>query len=205
MVWALVFVLLVVVMAAALNNSESIPWVRQLRRLHAGAARKAEWMAPEEVVAQVRAHYLETLQWMQSLEMLESPRQPGDDACYLDGACLKRFRALCGQGQARFAGVLRADHQVQVRYFSEDGRRCLVIDRQTQRRMATYDRRTGVRLHTQDLGDGAVVYQMVYDGRARRWKIETFIQELPSGLERSKAPGRVLMSFHLPAASGRDS
>ncbi|MDL1885603.1 hypothetical protein FBR01_18400, partial [Anaerolineae bacterium CFX8] len=73
MVWALVFVLLVVVMAAALNNSESIPWVRQLRRLHAGAARKAEWMAPEEVVAQVRVHYLETLQWMQSLEMLESP------------------------------------------------------------------------------------------------------------------------------------
>ncbi|NWG15598.1 MAG: hypothetical protein HXY41_03105 [Chloroflexi bacterium] len=160
-------------------------------------------MAPEEVVAQVCAHYLEIVQWMQERMIKGSPRCPGDEAFYLAGAYLKHARILYSQG--RFAGVLRADHQVQVRYFSEDGRRCLVIDHQTQRRMATYDRRAGVRLHTQDLGDGMMIFQMVYDSNLHRWKLEAFIQELPPGWGYSTTPGRVLLSLHLPDAGGRDN
>lgn len=209
MVWALVFVLLIVIVVVALSNSEHIPWLGKLRRIHAGVAHKAEWMAPDEVVEQVRADYLAAIDWLQNSVLEDPSRQLTQAAVYLDGAHLKRYQTLFHQYYAgrgpRFVGVMRADHEVQVRCFSEDGSRCLVIDAQTQRRMATYDRRHETRLHTQDLGEGAVVYQMAYDSRDKRWKIEAFIQELPAGWVSSRSPRLVRLSLDLPAVSGRDN
>ncbi|MBI5669365.1 MAG: hypothetical protein HZC41_15280 [Chloroflexi bacterium] len=209
MVWALVFVLLMVIVVMALSNSEHIPWLGKLRRIHAGVAHKAEWMAPDDVVEQVRADYLAALDWLQTSVLEDPARQLAQAARYLNGAYLRRYQTLFQQyytGRSpRFVGVMRADHEVQVRHFSEDGRRCLVIDAQTQRRMATYDRRRDVRLHTQDLGEGAVVYQMAYDSRDKRWKIEAFIQELPAGWVGARSPRLVRLSLDLPAVSGRDN
>jgi hypothetical protein len=108
-------------------------------------------------------------------------------------------------GSSRFVGVMRADHAVQVRYFSERGDRCLVLDCQTQRRMATYDRRTHERMHTQDLGEGTLVYQMVYDDTLKRWKITAFIQELPPGCCGHKLPRGIKLAASLPPVIGRDS
>ncbi|HEX2909116.1 MAG TPA: hypothetical protein VHO69_19740 [Phototrophicaceae bacterium] len=209
MIWALVLAWLVVIVVMVLNNSDQTPWIGKLRRIHAGVAQKAEWMAPDEVVAQVRADYLEAVQWLQDSAQADATSQLLQATVYLDGLYLARYRTLVNendlQGEPRFIGVMRADHQVQVRHFSEDGRRCLVLDQQTQRRMATYDRRQQTRLHTQDLGDETVVYQMVYDSRAQRWKIEVFIQELPAGWGSASGSQRVRLAFRLPAATGRDS
>ncbi len=205
MVWALVFVLLVVIMVMALNNSEPIPWLGKLKRLHAGVAHRAEWMAPEEVVVQVRGDYLAAVDWLHASAMDDPSQMYAQASRYLDGVYLRRLQTLLAGGNQRFTGVLRADHQVQVRHFSEDGRRCLVIDCQTQRRMATYDRRHDLRLHTQDLGDGAVVYQMVYDVNDQRWKIEAYVQELPAGWGVAKSPQRVRLLLQPPTASGRDN
>lgn len=209
MVWAVVFVLLVGVVVMALDNSEHIPWMGKLKRIHAGASHKAEWMAPEEVVQQVRADYLSAVEWLQEGVLEDSFEHLSQATFYLDSSYLRRYQTVLQpfltDSAPRFVGVLRADHHVQVRHFSEDGRRCLVIDCQTQRRMATYDRRHNVRLHTQDLDEGAGVYQMVYDSRDQRWKIEAFIQELPAGWGSLKTPQRVKLSNHLPAASGRDN
>jgi hypothetical protein len=167
-------------------------------------------MAPEEVIQQVRSDYLSAVDWLQNSVLDDSfNKHPTRAAVYLDGAYLRRYTLLLQpfltNEAPRFVGVLRADHEVRVRHFSEDGRRCVVIDCQTQRRMATNDRRHNVRLHTQDLDAGAVVYQMVYDSRDRRWKIEAFIQELPAGWWSSKTPQRVKVSIHLPTVSGRDN
>lgn len=202
---ARIFVRRFIIAVVSLQNSEQIPWMGKLRRIRAGAAHKAEWMAPDEVVQQVQADYLAAARWLQDSLLLPPSQQAARASFYLDGPYLRHCQTLFRQhaaDQPRLVGIMRADHQARVRHFSEDGRRCLVIDSQTQRRMATYDCRRHTRLHTQDLGDGAVVYQMLYDGRAKRWKIEAFVQELPAGWD--KTPQRVRLSFILPAAAGRD-
>jgi hypothetical protein len=109
------------------------------------------------------------------------------------------------RGLPRCYGVLRADHLVQVRQFSDDGERCLVIDRQMQRRMATYNTRTRSRVSTQDLGSGAVLYAMVYVAKERRWKIDSLIQELPIGWGSHHTQPRIQEHASLPEAIGRDS
>ncbi|MDX1993783.1 MAG: hypothetical protein SF029_15450, partial [bacterium] len=102
-------------------------------------------------------------------------------------------------------GILRCIHQVEVRHFSEDGERCLVIDRQTSRRMATYDYLNRSRVTTQDLGDGTVVYEMVYDKQGQRWKVNAFIQELPLGWESASKRKRIRLHSVLPPTIGRDN
>jgi uncharacterized protein (DUF427 family) len=95
---------------------------------------------------------------------------------YLSGKQLQRHQTIVQQyriaAEPQIVSVLRADHRVYVRHFSEDAERCLVIDQQTQRRMATYDYERQSRLHTQDLGESTLVVEMLYDLRNRRWKIE---------------------------------
>lgn len=191
-----------------MRDGNQIPWSDQLRRVHAGVPRLAEWMAPDEVVNQVRADYRTSVGWqhdnvLQSLshQWLEAPQ-------YLSGIYLKRYRAILHiQRQARppaTVGVLRADHRIEVRRFSAQGDRCLVIDYQTQRRMATYDYEARARLHTQDMGDCAVVYQMLYDSDSQRWKIDKFIQQLPPGWGNPAAVRHIEVMTDLPTASGRD-
>ena len=167
----------------SVNNAGHLPWRRKMRQLK--VAEKTEWMAPDEVVEQVRAHYLEATTWLTETALLSWAQQWAQAPVRLSGSYLKRQRNLIltfrAQTRLQPVGVLRADHLVEVRQFSEAGSFCLVIDMQTQRRMATYNYKTRARLHTQDMGDGVVVYAMRYDAKAERWKIDNFVQELPSG------------------------
>jgi hypothetical protein len=180
-----------------------------MRRIRAGAARKAEWMAPDDVVQEVREHYLEAIHWLHDSATSTLGQQWSSAAYYLTGACLRRHQQILMNyrtgGLPNCYGVLRADHFVQVRQFSEDGERCLIIDRQTQRRMATYNSRTRARVMTQDLGSGAVVYVMVYTAKERRWKIDSLVQELPLGWGNHRAQPRIQEHATLPGAIGRDS
>jgi hypothetical protein len=167
----------------SVNNAGQIPWRGQMRQLR--AAQTTEWMAPDDVVEQVRAQYLEAITWLTDTTLSSWAQQWAQAPARLSGACLKRQRRLVLNERSskgvQFVGVVRADHVVEVRQFSETGSFCLVIDYQSQRRMATYNRRTRERLHTQDLGDGIVVYAMRYDAVDQRWKIDSFVQELPPG------------------------
>jgi len=204
--WALVIIFIVTVVIMSLNNAGRIPWGDKMRRLNAGSAQKVEWMAPDTVVAQVRAQYLEAINWLHESMLLSWAKQWSAAPNYLSGTHLKRYHnSLLLQREGKgveFSGVLRADHVVEVRQFSENGAFCLVIDHQSQRRMATYNRKTLERLHTQDLGDGVVVYAMLYDAKDQRWKIGSFVQELPTGW-RTRPMVQELSS--LPGAIGRDN
>ena len=209
MTWALLFILIVVVTLMSLSASGPVPWLSRMRRIRAGAARKAEWMAPDEVVREVREHYLEAIHWLHDSTTSTLGQQWSSAAYYLAGAFLRRHQQILmhyrTNGLPGCYGVLRADHFVQVRQFSEDGDRCLVIDRQTQRRMATYNTRTRTRTMTQDLGSGAVVYVMLYIPKERRWKIDSLIQELPLGWGNHRTQPRIQEHATLPDTIGRDS
>jgi hypothetical protein len=154
-------------------------------------------MSPDPVINKVQTDYLNALAWMQ-----ESALWPDTQIAYREAAhfltesFLRRFRQRIHQSVSNYRAVLRADHQLQARHFSPDGVRCLVIDQQTDRRMATYF--DGRRLHTQDLGSCAFVYEMVYDRRARRWKIATFIQQLPLGWGHPKLNQRMDVQVDWP-------
>jgi hypothetical protein len=181
-----------------------VPWERKMRRLQPGDT--AEWMAPDEVVEQVRNDYLRAQDWLGESQLWARGQQLHMAAYYLSGEALKNHQvALLNQGRARFIGVLRADHEVEVRHFSETGDRCLLVDFQSGRRMATYNAQTRERLMTQDMGSGAVVYQLAYDLHDRRWKLERLIQELPAGWERRQPSGRIQEFTQLPLSIGRDN
>jgi hypothetical protein len=70
--------------------------------------------------------------------------------------------------------------------------------------MVTHDYRTHKRLAAQSLADTTVVYQMVYDHDANRWKIEAFIQELPIGWHNPNAAQHIQPRLVLPDLVGRD-
>ena len=205
MTWAFVIIFIAIVVIMSLNSTGHIPWADRMRRLRASIAHKAEWMAPDDVVERVRSEYLEAINWLNESVLAAWSQQWSAAPDYLTGSYLRRYRnLLLSQRDAKgvqLTGVLRADHVVEVRQFSENGAFCLIIDRQSQRRMATYNRRTLERLHTQDLGDGSVVYAMLYDAKDQRWKIGAFIQELPVGW-RTRSIVQELTT--LPGAIGRD-
>ncbi len=205
MTWMLIVGFITIVLLMSAKNAGHIPWRDKMRRLGKGAVHNAEWMAPDDVVQQVRAHYLDAVHWLNESMLVPWAQQWADAPQYLSGTYLKRYRnLLLTQRDAKgvqFTGVLRSDHIVEVRQFSENGGFCLVIDHQSQRRMATYNRKTRERLHTQDLGDGAAVYAMLYDAGDQRWKLGAFIQELPTGW-RTRSLIRELST--LPGSIGRD-
>jgi hypothetical protein len=209
MTWAFLFIFITVIVIMSLNTTGPVPWLSKMRRVRAGAARKAEWMAPEDVVQEVREHYLEAIHWLHDSATSTWGQQWSSAAYYLSGASLRRHQQILmyyrNHGVPNCYGVLRADHLVQVRQFSEDGEHCLVIDQQSQRRMATYNTRTRSRIVTQDLGSGAVVYSMIYAAKERRWKIEALIQELPLGWGTHRTQPRIQEHTTLPDAIGRDS
>jgi hypothetical protein len=183
---------------------DKVPWARRMRRLHPGDP--AEWMAPGDVVNQVRAAYLRGLEWLGESQFWPRGQQLQVASHYLAGEALKQYQAaLLSAPKARFVGVLRADHEIEVRHFSEGGEHCLLLDCQTGRRMATYNVVTRDRVMTQDMGSGALVYRMAYDVRDRQWKVERFIQELPTGWER-RQPNRFIQELiRLPVSGGRDN
>ncbi len=163
-------------------------------------------MAPEEVVQQVRHHYFEAVNWLHDSTFASWAAQWSEAPTYLHGTFLKRqqqtlLTARDSHGP-QIVAVLRCDHTIEVRHFNQYGDDCLVVDHQVGRRMATYNRETQERVHTQDLGDGAVVYRMHYDSRLRRWKIDQFIQELPAGW--GTARKRLRETSDMPTNFGRD-
>ncbi len=157
------------------DSPGSVPWLDRMRRV------ESEWFAPEDVVVQLRAHYLEAVEWMQNANLSRSARLWAMAPLYMSGVYWQRcYDLLMEQKKTpRAIGILRCDHRVEARHFAPSGGYCHLIDYQTGRRMATYDPRTMDRINTQDLGDTAVVYLMRYDMRDQRWKINAFVQELP--------------------------
>lgn len=207
MIWALLVVFLVIMILVFVGSGRQVPWGKRLQRVHAGVKGKAEWMAPEHVIEAVRRDYTAAMRWLQDSVLGQWTQQWSASSSFLTGAYLRRYQGILmdyrTKGVPRCVGVLRADHHIEVRHFSDDGLHCLVIDRQVGRRMATYDSRTLTRLHTQDLGDGTVVYQMSYDTEEQRWKIENYIQELPLGWKTHARRIRLLSA--LPETVGRDN
>ncbi|GAB4518636.1 MAG: hypothetical protein OHK0046_26510 [Anaerolineae bacterium] len=208
MTWAILLAIIIVVGILSLSGRQQVPWAGKLFRKNAGA-RRAEWMAPEDVVQMVLNHYTETMRWLPESMLRDWSSQWADAPHHFSGQALKRHQEILKQyrlGRApRCVGVLRCDHHPEVRHFSDDGERCLVIDKQAARRMATYDYWTHVRLNTQDLGDAAIVYEMMYDKQDRRWKIDRFIQELPVGWRSGKASQHLRLLTALPPTIGRDN
>ncbi|MEO0565311.1 MAG: hypothetical protein AAF125_24605, partial [Chloroflexota bacterium] len=104
-------------------------------------------------------------------------------ATYLCEAELKRYETIAAirDGNTDFYEVLRATHDIQVRRFDEYGDRCIIVDIQRGRRMATYQSASGRRVGTQALGAAVMVYEMAYDLRSGRWRIARWVQQLPVG------------------------
>lgn len=203
------FVLIVVNNIMVSHGKGRVPWSAQLRRMSAGLTQKAEWMAPDTVVHQVRSDYLAALEWLHDSALKHTRHQWAYAPLFLSGAYLKRHqRILRSQREAappRLVGILRSDHVIEVRHFSEDGESCLVIDHQEQRRMATYDFETRTRLHTQDVGACTLVYQMVYDLSSQRWKIAAFVQQLPLGWGSPKLTRHIRVLAQLPSSARREN
>ncbi len=209
MPWAILLGLLAIAIIMAMHSRGQVPWLGKMRRVKAGVAQKQEWMAPDDVVDKVRSDYLTATRWLGDNVLSSWQQQWMLAPYYMSGLYLKRFQTLVTQYRAgrmpRAVGVLRADHSVSVRSFSEDGERCLVVDRQTLRRMATYSSKTRERVMTQDLGDGAVVFQMRFDANDSRWKLDEFVQELPLGWDMSTGRARIRELAALRTPVGRDN
>lgn len=166
-------------------------------------------MAAETIIEQVRTDYLAATDWLQHSLLQAWPRPLAGASHYLTDRYLRRYQRMITQSQVQrpycFMGVLRCDHHVLVRILPDDERTCIVIDTQTQRRMATYVYRTRERLHTQHLPDAAVVYQMLYDDRAGSWKIALLVQELPLGWENKRILHEMQTVPDFPALFGRNN
>lgn len=203
MVTVIVILLLVVLAAVIYLTSQSalVPWAQTMKRLNPGVANRAEWMAPNPVVQRVKQDYLafydyatQTLPegWVPYLRDLNR---------FLCGDMLREQRqninARLQNDRGRVFDVLRANHRVEVRNFSADGLTCVLIDYQTERRLATYDYRSHSRIHTQDMGEVSYVFKMAF--REERWKIAEYIQTLPPGSGQAN-----WMEINLPHTVGRD-
>ncbi|MEP6986665.1 MAG: hypothetical protein ABI970_13750 [Chloroflexota bacterium] len=205
MLIALILIFISIFFILFVVGREPIPWTNRLRRIHAGVSRKAEWVAPDDVVHEVCNDYLHAVEWLAGAAVGEQTNRAPH---YLAGRFLTRFQTIINYQNAPhrtyFIGVMTARHHLQVRQFSEDGCRCLVVDCQTERHMESLHLGDCEWSLAQDLGDGALVFQMCYDTNARRWKIESFIQELPAGWGNHADVGRVRLFSHLPTTIGRD-
>ncbi|MCB9453643.1 MAG: hypothetical protein H6672_19605 [Anaerolineaceae bacterium] len=166
-------------------------------------------MPPDSVIEQVKTDYLLAVEWLQDSLLLAWPRPLAGAPFYMADKFLRHYQHVVTQYQVRrpycYVGVLRCDHQVHVKAFSDDGKRCIVIDYQTQRRMATYNYPSRERLHTQHLTDGIMVYQMIYDDRGAHWKIAAFVQELPQGWENKRVLQEMQVIPDFPSTIGRDN
>lgn len=200
--------LVTLVDAMTLDDNRRVPWSDKLRRVDGEGGQPEEWMAPPDVVGRVRLDYLSAITWFQDAAMNDWAHLWAVAPMYLSGRFLQRYRALVSRASRTdvpaVVGVLRADHEISVRYFSAGGTRCLVVDTQLHRRMATYDRPGRARISTQDLGSGTVVYQMAFDHTARRWTIDALVQHLPLGSAEPDTPLHLALSSALFMPAGRD-
>ena len=203
---ALVLIVVAVCLVFFGFGREPIPWTSRLRRVRSGTTRTAEWIAPDAVVEQVQHDYLEAVNWLSSV-LIDHTYSCAPQ--YLMGRFLARFQMITSyedhKKRVYFDGIFTARHHVQVRQFSEDGSRCLVVDCQTERHMETRYVNQPAWSLGQDMGDGVIVFQMCYDIPVKRWKIESIIQELPAGWSNRAATGHIQLNAHEKTGIGRDN
>lgn len=180
-------------------------WLPKLRSINAGNGR----YAPIDTAKSVCDDYISAIHWLGHSVLMDWSLQWSMAPLYLSGVFLKRYQAIlkqqCVGPSPRYVGVLRCIHEVEVRHFSEDGERCLIVDRQSSRRMATYDFWTHTRQATQDMGDGIVVFEMVYTKQLHRWRVTNFVQELPAGSYKSIQTAHPHFIFKYAHVIGRDN
>jgi hypothetical protein len=205
MTWALLVILLLIILLISFAGQKHIAWSEKLQRIHKNTPRE-EWAAPEYVIQQVRNDYLMAVRWMRECALATWAEQWAAAPYYFAGLHLHRHQKILARHRAgelpRYRDVLKAEHFVEVRFFSSDGERCLVLDHQTERSIITYDYHTLQSGIHQALPDATVVYQLAYDTTACRWKIEEYIQELPFSLRASRP--RIKVTAALPTTAGRD-
>lgn len=208
MTWAFLLIVLVVAGIMTLSGVRQVEWAGKLRRRSSSMSDNHEWMAPDDVVQRVCDDYLVAIEWLNTSALEAWPKQWALAPLFLSGMQLERHQKILTRlrsNPARFVGVMASTHNLEVRSFSEDGERCLVLDRQYQRRITTYNLQSRMVVASQDIGGGATVHQMVYEKSAQRWKIEAFIQELPLSFETSAVNSRIRFTPSLPYAAGRDN
>lgn len=209
MVWALLLITLLIIILTLFIGYKRTAWSDKLHTTQQNTP-NAEWSAPDYVHQQVRNDYLMATRWMKECAFIVWTEQWAGAPYYFAGLHLHRHQKILTKQRAGqrppYRDVLDADHFVEVRHFSSDGERCLVIDHQTERSIVTYHYTTLKPCMRQSLDDAAVIYQMVYDRSASRWKIEQFVQELPSALRtgRTNNHKRVKVLAELPPTTGRD-
>jgi hypothetical protein len=205
---ALVGLVVAVIILTIIARRRRAAWPGNLRRLHAGVSRRAEWMAPDEIVRGVEADYLAGQRWMAETLLLGYSKFVKEASQYFAGAYLKwQQKAVNMQLQAahcRYIGVLQAEHELSVRHFSDDGLSCFLLDCQTERKMVTYEYWQLRAVNSQNLARGTYVYRMVYDRAARRWKVEDLVQQLPLGWDCHTANIAIRLEESLPSVLGRD-
>ncbi len=206
---ALVAIVIVLIVVVCLSRRRSRQMDIPLQRLYPGVVNKAEWMASETVVHSIEADYLSAQAWIVDALLCDYMAYLRDLPHYFQGDCLRDQERLAKlqmrKRGPRLIGILRANHRVQVRRFSDDGQTCYLLDHQTERRMATYDYWSKRRLHTQDLGEGVYVYRIVHDRATHHWKIDQLVQQLPLGWDTFPLSNPAIrLMDELPIAAGRD-
>lgn len=177
-------IVFVLVLMMIVTHSKQVEWENKMRRSNAGSARRAEWLAPVNIMQQARTDYLEAWHWINNVTR-NPVGQMANAVNYLSGDELVRFYGVSNayRGNPRFYEYLKCEHEVTIRNFAALGDRCLAIDRQHARVMTIYDKKTGSARVSQRLDDAVFVYQLVYDRQRRRWKIEHFIQQMAGGVD----------------------
>lgn len=188
----------------AISTSQVVPWVDDMTRRHAGVKNRAEWIAPPPIQEQVKRDYLAFYRYAtQTLPQGWVAYGHGLSRYLCDDMLQQQRESLnmrLEHDRGRLVDILRASHEVHVRNFSSDGMRCIVIDQQSEQRMATYDYWNGDRLHTQDLGSTVYIYVMRYDAKQERWRIAKHIQQfIPNTCQ------PISVELTAPPAIGRDS
>ena len=209
--FALIGLVVTVVLVVMIARRSRGRWPSDLRRLHPGVALKAAWMAPDVVIHAVEGDYVHAQRWIAETMLAGYAKFSDEAPRYFTGTYIKREQKLAAahlksnpRGQ-RYIGVLRCDHKIRIRHFSDDGLECYLLDRQTHRVVVTYDYPCLRPLGTQALDQGAYVYHMIFDRKERHWKIEDFVQQLPLGWEEQViSSDSIRLDESLPAAAGRD-
>jgi hypothetical protein len=205
----ILLVFLIAVGVVTFTGQRAVPWASRLRRVNAGVARRAEWMAPQPTVDAVRQDYMCAMRWLPESELQGWSEQWATAPYYLSGSLLKRYQEILKHHRTgsppRYIGIMQCTHNIQIRHFSDDGERCLVIDHQSDRRMVTCNYRTRAPINTQKLGDGTIVYEMLYDRQSASWKVDRYVQELPAGwYVNGHSPRKLRLFSTLPPTAGRD-
>lgn len=166
-------------------------------------------MASEAIIKQVHRHYLETMHWLPESVFHSWSQQWVGTTIYLSGEYQSQHQNILNnyrENPPRYVGIMRCVHRLDVHPFADNADRCLLIDYQNSRRMATYQLQDRERITTQDLGSGVVVCEMVFDRAADRWKLDRFVQELPPGWwKQARKTHQVRIVPALPRIQGRNN